>query len=118
MMGLSVRLDLFLSVGSFSYPLLSGIISSRYPSSVVSFDPESCALSFDKIDFPLSKPMARETKDFQNVLGDLLKCSQKGEHPMNGCFVDRRFEMILSIAAFKVGLALLDDIAKTFALTV
>ena len=62
--------------------------------------------------------MACKTKDFRIVFGDLLKGLEKGEHPMDGCFVERSFQMILSIAAFKVGQGSLKDIAISFALTV
>ena len=37
---------------------------------------------------------------------------------MDGCFVERRFRMISSIATFKVGLGSLNDIAISFAVTV
>ena len=37
---------------------------------------------------------------------------------MDGCFVERRFQINLSIAAFKFGLGLLTDIAISFNLTV
>ena len=79
----------------------------------MSFNPQSCALSLEKIDFALSKLMAFVTNDFENVLGDLFKCLEKGEHPMDDCFVERRFQMILSIA-----LGSLNDIAISFALIV
>ena len=98
-----------MSVGSLSYPLLSGIVYSRYPSSVLSFAPLPWALSFDIIDFHLSKSMACGIKDFQKLLSDLLKRFEKGEHPMKDCFVERRFQRILSIAAFKVGLGIMDN---------
>ena len=62
--------------------------------------------------------MACETNDFQNVLGDFLKQLEKGEHPMDDCFVEWRFQMILSIAAFRVGFDSLNDIAINFALIV
>ena len=62
--------------------------------------------------------MACETSDFQNVLGGLLKCLEKDEHPMDDCFVERIFQMILSIATFNVGLGSLNDIAIKFALIV
>ena len=52
------------------------------------------------------------------MLGDLLKCFEKGEHPMDDCFVERLFQMILSIAVFKDGFGSLNDIAKSFALHV
>ena len=44
---------------------------------MLSFVPQSCAQSLDITDFPLSKLMACETSDFQNVLGDLIKCLEK-----------------------------------------
>ena len=64
--------------------------------------------------------MAYETKDFQKVLGDLFKkvFEKKGEHAMGGCFIERKFNMILSIAAFKAGLGSVNDSAISFALTV
>ena len=37
---------------------------------------------------------------------------------MDDCFVERIFHMILSIAVFKDGYGSLNDIAKSFALTV
>ena len=37
---------------------------------------------------------------------------------MVDCFVERRFQIILSIAAFKDGLGSLNDIAESFALIV
>ena len=83
-----------------------------------SFVLQSCALSLDIIEFPLSKLMAYETSDFHNVLGDLFKCLEKGEHPMDDFFVERIFQMILSIAAFNVGLGSLNDIAISFAVIV
>ena len=58
---------------------------------------QSWALFFEMINFALSKSVACETKDFQKVLGDLIKCFKKGVHPMGGCFVEQRFQMILSI---------------------
>ena len=80
--------------------------------------PQSCALSFNRIDFPLSKLIEWETKNFQTVLGDLLKCFAKGENPMDDCFVERIFQIILSIAVFKDGFGSLNDIASSLALTV
>ena len=62
--------------------------------------------------------MACETNDFENVLGDLLKCFKKVEHPMDDFFVERRFQMILSIATFRVDLGSLNDIAISFAFIV
>ena len=56
--------------------------------------------------------MACETSDFQNVLGDLLKCLERSEHPMDVCFNERIF------AAFNVGSGSLNDIAISFALIV
>ena len=35
------------------------------------------------------------------MLGDLLHCFEKGEHPMDDCFVEQLFQMILSMAVFK-----------------
>ena len=55
-----------------------------------------------------------ETSDFKNVLGDLLKRLEKDEHLMDDCFVERIFQMILSSAAFNVGLGSLNDIAPKF----
>ena len=52
------------------------------------------------------------------MLGGLLKCFEKGEHPMDDCFVERKLQMILSIAVFKDGFGSLNDIAKKFASTV
>ena len=37
---------------------------------------------------------------------------------MDDCFVERNLQMILSIAVFKDGFGSLNDIAKSFALTV
>ena len=54
----------------------------------MSFTLQSYGLSLDKIDFSLSKLMARETNDLQNVFGDLLKYLEKGEHPMDDCFLE------------------------------
>ena len=62
--------------------------------------------------------MAYETSDFQNVFGDLLKSLEKGEHPMDVCFVERICQKILSIAKFSVGLGSLNDIAKSVTLVV
>ena len=62
--------------------------------------------------------MACETSDFQNVLGDLTKGLEKCEHPMDDCFVERIFQMILSITALNVGLGCLNDFAISFALIV
>ena len=105
-----------LSVESLSYSLLSGIVCSRYPSFAVVCS-KSWALCLDNVDFLLSKSIACEIKDSQNVLGDFLKCFEKGVHPMDGCFVELRFQMISSIAAFGVGLRSLNDFAISFALT-
>ena len=55
---------------------------------------------------------------FENVLGDLLKTFEKEEHPMDDCFVERIFQMILSIAVIKDGFGSLNDFANSFALTV
>ena len=73
------------------------------------------ALPFDMVDFPLSKSMACETKKFLKVFGDKLKCFEIGVHQLDGCFFERRFQIFLSIAALKVGLSSLNDIAISFA---
>ena len=93
-------------------------LSLCFPDSHPRMRRQYCALSFDSIDFPLSKLIAFETRDFQNVLVDLLKCYEKGQHPMDDCFVERTFQMIVSIAVFKDGFGSLNDIAKSFALNV
>ena len=62
---------------------------------MISFAPRSCALSFETIEFPLSKLMACETKDIQYVLSDLLKSLiLKWEHQMDRGFVEGRLQMI------------------------
>ena len=58
----------------------------------------SLALDFAFIDFLLSESMVCETWLFHKFLGDLLKCFRKVVHPMDGCLVERRFQMILSMA--------------------
>ena len=62
--------------------------------------------------------MACETKDFQKALSaPIIKIFEKGVHLMDDCFVERRFQKYLSIAALRFGSNSSNDIAISFFLT-
>ena len=116
-MGLSVLFVLFVRLIA---PVSSVVWHSFFQISslVLPFAPKSWALSLDMIEFPLSKSRACETNVFQKGLGDLVNCFEKAAYQRDGCFFEWRLQLILSIAAFKVRLGSLNDIAISFALIV
>ena len=52
-------------------------------------------------DFCSSNSIACETKLFQKVFGDFFKGFKKSGHPVDGCPVERTFQMFLAIAEFE-----------------